>query len=112
MCEGNKVSVPDKNFQENPSNAIQDSGENIHWSSCKVPLLTDWSKLTTCVKGITVSVPDKNYQENPFNGIHNSGENMLNNLFFIWPKTTPENDIIAWNFFLLCCENNEQDYCN
>jgi len=45
------VSVPDKNFQENPSNGIRDFGENIHWSSCKVPLLTNWSQLTTCVKG-------------------------------------------------------------
>lgn len=50
-------------------------------------------------EGNTVSVPDKNYQENPFNGIHNTGENMFNNLFCIWPKTTPENDSIAWNFF-------------
>ena len=41
MCEGNRVSVPHKNFQENPSNGIRDSGENIHWSSCKVTLLTD-----------------------------------------------------------------------
>jgi len=41
MCEGNMVSVPDKNFQENPLNGIQDSGENMHWSSGKVPLLTN-----------------------------------------------------------------------
>jgi len=50
-------------------------------------------------EGNTVSVPDKNYQENPFNGIHNTGENMFNNLFWIWPKTTTENDITTGNFF-------------
>jgi hypothetical protein len=50
-------------------------------------------------EGKMVSVPDKNFQENPSNGIWDSGENMFNNLFCIWPKTTTENDIIAWNFF-------------
>jgi hypothetical protein len=50
-------------------------------------------------EGNTVSVPDRNCQENPFTGIRNTGENMFNNLFCIWPKTTTENDIIAWNFF-------------
>jgi hypothetical protein len=34
MCEGNTVSMPDKNYQENPSNGIQDMGENIYYPVC------------------------------------------------------------------------------
>jgi hypothetical protein len=55
MFEEDMVSVPDKNFQENPSNGIRDSGETYIALHVKCPYLHKLIAAYMC-EGNTVSV--------------------------------------------------------